>query len=118
MHRQPNQTAKRVTRVEKSPEGSVAKRSKDKTPSSRRNLSPSEIREVWNGLEVLEVRVTGLFAVAGERAAVAAVMTIMGFVVLVLNDVHVGVCMAEGVLGTGLAWMLSRNAKRKNPPKP
>lgn len=114
MRRQSDQAKERVGKVEKRPEGSVAKRPKDKAPASRRDLSPSEIRAIWNGLDIR----VGLFRIVGERTAVAGVATIVGFVVLVLNDVHIGVCLAEGALGAGLVWMLKGNAKRKDSPKP
>jgi hypothetical protein len=82
-------------------------------PKGGRPLSSAEIRELWNGLEV---RVVGLFRVSGERSAVAAVTTILGFVMLTLKHFPLETCLLEGALGAGLVWMLIRNAKNKDSP--
>jgi len=89
---------------------------KGKASPSRHDLSTTEILKLWDGLNVLEVRVLGLFRASGEPAAVAAVTTILGFVMLFIKHASLGVCFAEGVLGLGLTWILKRkgNAKSKS----
>ena len=88
---------------------------KGKASPSRHDLSTTEILKLWDGLNV-EVRVLGLFRASGEPAAVAAVTTILGFVMLFVKHAPLGVCFAEGVLGFGLTWILKRkgNAKSKS----
>lgn len=110
MLRQRRQTKERVGKLENRSTGNV-QRSKGRVPSSKRALSTSEILELWAGLEV---RVVGLVRVSGERSAVAAITTILGFVILVLNHFPLEVCLFEGVLGTGLVWMLIRKTNGKN----
>ena len=107
MRKRPSQTKDRV--------------SKDENRSKRKDLSIPEIVDVWTGLrevKELEVRVAGVLRVAGEPSAVAAVITILGFVLLVLKDRPWWVCLIEGALGAGLVWMLVRkiNAKSENSP--
>jgi len=110
MRGQQNQTRGLASKLEKSSKGNEVPQKRD---SSSRDLSTLEILELWTGLEV---RVVGLFRVSGERSAVAAVTTILGFIFLVFKHFPLGVCLTEGALGAGLVWMLihKANAKRKN----
>ena len=112
MHRQQRQTETRVEKTEEPSKRTAVQRSKGEVPPSRPELSVSETLKLYEG--VIEVRVAGVFRASGERSAVAAVTTIIGFVALVLKHVPLEVCVLEGALGAWLVWMLTPKRNEKD----
>jgi hypothetical protein len=106
MRRQKDDSKKVVKTADGRTQENVVQSSGKEVPSRRRELSIPEIRSLWNGLEIR----VGLFRVSGERSAVAAAITLLGFILLVDEGFLIG-GLLEGGLGVGLVWMLTHNAK-------
>jgi len=109
-----NKDQNRVGKKDSARKTSV-QQSKGEGLPSKGELSVQETQNLYSELEEnVEVHVAGLFRASGERSAVAAVTTIVGFVALVLKHVPLEVCLIEGALGAWLVWMMAPKKHEKD----